>query len=180
MNASSGHLKPILILAYFTGCRLQELLNLKWSQLDLKEKEFRLNPGETKNKAGRIIPLNDLIVNMLANLPRINEFVFTYKHRRLKSINRSFKKASIKAGLDGYHFHDLRRCGARNLIRAGVPEDVVMKIGGWKSRSMLTRYNIVSTEDLKEAMQKRTLKITAIEKLTTKDLPGPLSSLGVD
>ena len=50
--------------------------------------------------------------------------------------------------------HDFRRSGARTLIRAGVPEDVVMRLGNWRTRSMLTRYNIVSTDDLVDAQQK--------------------------
>jgi len=57
--------------------------------------------------------------------------------------------------------HDLRRSGARPLIRAGVPEDVVLKLGGWRTRSMLTRYNIVSTDDLGDAQAKLDASLAA-------------------
>lgn len=50
--------------------------------------------------------------------------------------------------------HDLRRSGARNLRRSGVPETVIMVMGGWKTRRVFIRYAIVDETDIKEAMQK--------------------------
>ncbi len=47
--------------------------------------------------------------------------------------------------------HGLLAGAARSMIRAGVPERVVMDIVGWKTRAMLDRYNIVDERDLAQA-----------------------------
>ena len=65
-----------------------------------------------------------------------------------------WQDACTHAGVPDLLFHDLRRTGARNLRRAGVAEGIIMKIGGWRTRSVFERYAIVSRSEMNDAILK--------------------------
>jgi len=64
------------------------------------------------------------------------------------------KCKSKRSSYSGLIFHDLRRTAARNLRRAGISETVIMKIGGWRTRSVFERYAIVNRNDMADAILK--------------------------
>ena len=41
-----------------------------------------------------------------------------------------------------------------NLLRAGLDEGTVLKIGGWKTRAMLDRYNVMDEFRIAEGLRK--------------------------
>ena len=77
-----------------------------------------------------------------------------------------WQNACAHAGVPDLLLHDLRRTGARNLRRAGVAEGIIMKIGGWRTRSVFERYAIVSRSDMNDAI----LKLQESEKKAEQEL----------
>jgi integrase len=71
---------------------------------------------------------------------------------------------SLKAGLPGLLFHDLRRSAVRNLERASVPRSVAMKLIGHKTESIYRRYAIVAEADLREAGVKLSALADSVQK----------------
>ncbi|HWO36439.1 MAG TPA: hypothetical protein VNO32_47235, partial [Candidatus Acidoferrum sp.] len=61
--------------------------------------------------------------------------------------------ACTNAGASNLLFHDLRRSAVRNLDRAHVSRDVAMSITGHRTQSMFSRYNIVATDDVANALK---------------------------
>jgi integrase len=151
-----AHLKPIIKLAYLTGMRRGEILNLTWGQVDLKEGFIKLRAEDTKTNDGRLVPLNRDLVEMFKAMPRgfPQAPVFTYKGQSMAEMKRSFATACKQAGIEGFTFHDLRHTFNTNAYRAGVPIPTIMKITGHKSIAMFRRYTTISAEDLKEAVGK--------------------------
>jgi integrase len=160
-------IRPVITFAYYTGCRKGEILGLRWSQVDLHEKVIRLEPGETKNAEARTIPLVADLYEMLKIQKHARDrnysaspWVFSRGGEPIREFKNAWESACKAAGLvdesgePAKLFHDLRRTGVRNLIRAGVPERVAMLISGHKTRSVFDRYNIVSESDLKDAARR--------------------------
>ncbi len=90
-------------------------------------------------------------------------FVFYHSGKPLRSLRRCWATACREAGAAGRLVHDLRRTFARNRRRAGVSEGDVMRLAGWRTRSMFDRYNIIDEADLEAAVARRygTLRATS-------------------
>lgn len=151
----------LFVVAYHVGCRSGELLNIRWQQVDLNAKRIRLEPGTTKNKEGRTLPIYGEMVERLRMEKEIRDSKFpTCQHvfhrngEPIKNFRKSWESACTAVGLDGLMFHDLRRTAVRNMVRSGIPEKTAMAISGHKTRAVFDRYNIVNDRDLTDAAVK--------------------------
>jgi integrase len=140
------------------GWRISELINLRIKQVDVNARIIRLEPGTTKNKDGREVTMTTAVHALLVQCVEgksADGAAFTRSDGvPVKDFRDMWAKATEAAGVPGLLFHDLRRTAARNLRRAGIAEGVIMKIGGWRTRSVFERYAIVSQTDIADALRK--------------------------
>jgi integrase len=151
-------LRAMFETGYTYGWRHEELLALRVRQVNLVAGTIRLEPGTTKNSEGRevsmTLPVRTLLTQCVHGKGQ-DEYVFTREDGKpVRDFRGTWGKACEAAKVPTLLFHDLRRTAARNLRRAGVAEGVIMKIGGWKTRSVFERYAIVSQSDIRDAMTK--------------------------
>src|ERR1700683_878055 len=154
-NCSEPWLRLFLDIAYSYGWRKSEILSIRVGQVNLEARTIRLNVGETKNDQGRQISMT-LRICALARCAALgkskDDYLLTRADgKRARRFRAAWTKLIKAAGLEGTLVHDLRRSGARQLRQAGVPESIVQKIGGWKTRAMFERYAIVDNADMKRA-----------------------------
>jgi integrase len=151
-------LRAMFEVGYTYGWRHEELLALRVRQVNLAAGTIRLEPGTTKNSEGREVSMTLPVKALLSQCIHDkcpDECVFTREDGKpVRDFRGAWTNACAAAKVPGLLFHDLRRTAARNLRRAGVAEGVIMKIGGWKTRSVFERYAIVSQSDIRDAMTK--------------------------
>jgi integrase len=157
--AAPEHIKPILIVAFYEPMRFQEIILLKWNELDFKSEPgfIRLVANRTKGKkSGRVIPMHPRVKETFQSLP--SRFkggrVFQKRGKSFFDFRKSFNQAKQDAGVDDFLFHDFRHCAVTNLRRAGNDIATIMKISGHKTLSMFQRYNLVDEKDISQVVWK--------------------------
>jgi integrase len=175
------YVRPVVRFALMTGWRKSEILSLRWDQIDWEGQVIRLAAVDTKGDAARVFPivaeLRTLLETQLALRPAETfPYVFHRYGKRISGFYKVWEKACKRAGLEGRILHDCRRTAARAFRQAGVSEGEIMKLCGWKTRSMFDRYNIIDEADLAQAVAKRFNGTNTAQSAPADPTPASLSS----
>jgi integrase len=183
-------LKAVFEVAYITGWRVRsEILTRQWSHVDFRAGWLRLEPGETKNREGRMFPLTPELRAVLecqrdrteADQRKTDQIIPWVFHRAgtpIRSFRRAWLTACAAAGFVQVVSerprkvkalripHDFRRTAVRNLERAGVPRSAAMRMVGHRTEAIYRRYAIADEAMLRESAE----KLSALHR-TEQDAP---------
>ena len=154
------YLKPIVLIAIHSGMRRGEIVNLRRTEIDFKERRIILE--KTKNNERRVIPMNDTLIEVLQSLPvhLHSETVFPDINGNMVTV--TFERACKRAGIEDFHFHDLRHSFASYLTMDGENLRTVQTLLGHKDLRMTMRYSHLSPEHLREAVLKLDKSLNSI------------------
>jgi integrase len=197
-QALPEYLRVPTTLAYFTGMRLSEVVNLRWDYVNLKKRMIFLPPGYAKNGEPRMIPLIGELPDMLGILRQQNpdaDQVFTREGVPLQTFRKAWNRACVTAGLGymkpvleratgqpvlsgkrpktkycGRTFHDLRRSAVSNLVQSGVDPVTATLISGHKTMEVFKRYRIAVERHLIEAGSKVGNYLDSISQTQVKEI----------
>jgi len=165
-------LRLFTTLAWETGARLGELLQLEWEDVDFEHKlvTFANDPARertTKGRRSRTVPLSDEAVRTLRDYaaqyrlaaPR---FLYLFRHlgsdctrtrTRARSLYDSFKRAARKIGLPTLRPHDLRHAFVTRKLAEGVAAQLVMRYVGHADLATTLRYTHLVPEHLRAVVE---------------------------
>jgi len=133
---TSAYLQALLI----TGARREELAQLTWPDVDFKWSTLVIND---KVEGSRTIPLTPYLSNLLASLPRLNDWVFsstTSADGRIKEPRKAHNQALANAGLPHVSIHGLRRSFGTLSEWVECPTGVVAQIMGHKPSALAEKH----------------------------------------
>ncbi len=159
-RALPDHLARMALFKVNTGCREQEVCQLRWDW-EIKVPELGTSvfivPGQrVKNREDRLVVLNRVAMSVVEQARGIHpEHVFSYKGHAVGTINNSgWKTARKKAGLPQVRVHDLKHTFGRRLRAANVPLETRKVLLGHRNGDITTHYSAPELEELIAAVNK--------------------------
>ncbi|MHB1698090.1 MAG: tyrosine-type recombinase/integrase [bacterium] len=150
-GATNKLTRDIILFLIYTGCRRNEALNLKWSDIDFNNSLIYIR--NTKNKENRFIPIHTKLKDLLLDIEKIQacSYVFCRSGKKISSFRRSFQTACKSAGIEDLRIHDLRHVFASKIIQSGNSLHIAGKMLGHKTANQTNRYAHLIPDTLSKA-----------------------------
>ena len=149
-------------LLAFTGCRLSEILTLRWDWVDWERGCLQLPDSKTGRKT---VIVGAPALNVLSRMERKpdNPFVITGKipGARLVNLRKAWYRLRKAAGLDDVRIHDLRHSFASFGAGAGLSLPLIGKMLGHTQAQTTARYAHLAADPVKRAVETVTSDIAA-------------------
>ena len=134
------------------------MASLTWADWDPAAGAIIARRENVKNRRPHKLVLVDELAQIIERRwqakSAASDFIFHRDGKRIGDFRKAWAAACVAAGVPGKLFHDLRRSGVRNMVRAGVREGDAMAQSGHRTRAIFDRYNITSDDDLREASRR--------------------------
>ncbi len=142
-----------LRLLLFTGCRLREILNLEWSQVDFERGLLFLSDSKTGRKT---VILNGPALRILKAIDRSGRYVIAGERagEPRPDLKRPWAAVIRHAGLEGLRLHDLRHNFASFGAGGGLGLPIIGRLLGHSQPSTTARYAHLDTDPLRRASDK--------------------------
>lgn len=145
------------------GQRTEDIRFSEWDNYDLKEKLYVREVILKTNERIAGIPLSDTLIQMITEQKEVYGFQkwvvpnpLTIEPYHEKSIARTFRKIMNAAGLPSrLQLRDIRRTVLTDLANHGATDTEIMAYSGHKSRESLMPYVCISTQQARNAAEKR-------------------------
>lgn len=155
LASSSGHLRPIIVVALDTGMRRGEVLNQRWEHVDFVRRILMVTKSKTAGGESREIPLTERVYQFLVANRREDGLLFMFKGKPMLRTKTAWKGAVRRAGIRYLRFHDLRHTFNTRLMEAGVMQEVRKAIMGHSSgKDVNSIYTHVELPAKREAIRK--------------------------
>jgi integrase len=145
------HLRGLIIATRDTGLRRSALQALTWSMIDFENRLIRCPAGNVYKQRPALIGISDRLFNelvILFNRSDRAEDSLIFDH--VKDFKRSYATACRLAGVSGLRFNDFRHGFATDLMEAGVPLHLAMKLAGHTNP---TTHDIYTNVDARLALE---------------------------
>ena len=152
---ASTHAAAAIRLLVLTGCRRNEVLGLRWEDLDFEAGEMGLADSKT---GARVVPLPPPAARVLAGLSRVpgNPWVFPGRKKGTgqRNINDSWDRVRNRAGLDGVRLHDLRHSFASRALALGESLSMIGELLGHRKVQTTARYAHLARDSVRASTAK--------------------------